>query len=144
MTTALLKQVDSLFDIPALQPVLDLAGRAALSSMFILAGVNKIQYYDGNVAFMESGGLPGALMPLVILLELGGGLALLTGFQTRLAALALSIFTVAAAIIFHSSDDMIQGLLYMKNIALAGGLLFIAARGAGHLSIDARLFGKGN
>jgi putative oxidoreductase len=86
---------------------------------------------------MESMGIPGILLPLVILLEVGGGLALLLGWQTRIAALLLAGFSVVSAIIFHANfADQMQSILFMKNVAMAGGLLFLVA-GTTHVwSID--------
>ncbi|HYQ73391.1 MAG TPA: DoxX family protein [Gammaproteobacteria bacterium] len=117
-----------------------LTGRVLMSAIFIMAGINKISGYAGTQGYMESMGVPGALLPLVILLEAGGGLAILLGWQTRLAAFLLAGFCVISAVIFHSgSGDQIQSILFMKNLAMAGGLLFLVA-GEKHLwSIDARL-----
>jgi putative oxidoreductase len=86
---------------------------------------------------MESVGVPGILLPLVILLEIGGGLALLVGWQTRIAAFLLAGFCLVAALIFHyQPDDQIQMILFMKNIAVAGGLLVLVSVGAGQISLD--------
>lgn len=88
---------------------------------------------------MESMGVPGALLPLVILLEIGGGLAILVGWQIRIAAFLLAGFTVASALIFHADfGDQMQAILLMKNMAMAGGLLFLIAGGRHDWSIDAR------
>ncbi|MCY1552624.1 Inner membrane protein YqjF [compost metagenome] len=87
---------------------------------------------------MESMGVPGALLPLVIVLEVGGGLALIFGFLTRWAALALAVFCVAAAVIFHRNfDEQMQMILFMKNFAMAGGFLLLYVQGPGAFSIDA-------
>lgn len=116
-----------------------LTGRILISSIFIMAGINKINGYAGTQGYMESMGVPGALLPLVILLELGGGLALLLGWQTRLAAFLLAGFTVLSAMIFHANfGDQMQSILFMKNLAMAGGLLFVVAGGRHVWSIDAR------
>jgi putative oxidoreductase len=88
---------------------------------------------------MESMGVPGALLPLVILLELGGGLAVLLGWQTRIAAFLLAGFSVLTALIFHANfGDQMQSILFMKNLAMAGGLLFLVAGERHAWSIDAR------
>ena len=85
-------------------------------------------------------GVPGALMPLVILLEIGGGLAVLLGWQTRIAALLLAGFTVLSALIFHADlGDQMQFILFMKNLAMAGGLMFLVAGRRHDWSIDAKL-----
>jgi putative oxidoreductase len=86
---------------------------------------------------MEAMGVPGALLPLVILIEIGGGLAILTGTLTRWAAISLAVFSVASAFLFHFElSDQGQFINFMKNIAIAGGLLLLAAHGAGRFSVD--------
>ena len=91
---------------------------------------------------MKAMGVPTALLPLVIALEIGGGLALVLGFHTRWAALALALFSVIAALIFHRNlGDTMQSIMFMKDLAMAGGLLSICAHGAGELSVDARRAG---
>lgn len=130
-------KVAGLANNPAIASVIAVLARALMAYIFIVSGYGKITGYDGTVQYMESMGVSGNLLPLVILLEIGGGIALLAGFQTRLAALALAIFSVAAAVIFHSSDDMGQQINFMKNLAMAGGLLGFFLNGAGRLSLDA-------
>lgn len=116
-----------------------LAGRILLAHIFLLSGISKISGYAGTQGYMESVGVPGMLLPLVIVLEIGGALALIIGWQTRWAAWALAAFSVVAAIIFHSNfADQMQSILFMKNLAMAGGLLVLAAHGAGGLSLDKR------
>jgi len=116
-----------------------LTGRVLISSIFIMAGISKISGYAGTQGYMESMGVPGALLPLVILLEIGGGLAVLLGWRTRLAAFLLAGFTVLSALIFHANlGDQMQSILFMKNLAMAGGLLFLVAGGTHDWSIDAR------
>ncbi len=117
----------------------NLAGRILLAHIFLLAGLNKITGYSGTQGYMEAMGVPGMLLPLVILLEIGGAVALIVGWQTRWAAYALALFSIVAAVIFHSNlADEIQMILFMKNWALAGGLLVLAANGAGAFSLDQR------
>lgn len=119
------------------------AGRVLLALMFILAGVDKLMHIEGNTAFMASGGLPAwsALTVLVGLIELIGGLAVATGFHARWAALALALFTLAASLIYHrywslpAEQQMVQQLLFMKNLAVAGGMLVVAALGPGPASL---------
>jgi putative oxidoreductase len=115
-----------------------LAGRVLMSAIFIMAGINKLGTgYAGTQGYMESMGVPGMLLPLVIALEIGGGLALLVGFKTRIAALLLAGFTLLAALLFHFNfSDQMQSILFMKNLAISGGLLYILATGAGAWSID--------
>jgi putative oxidoreductase len=115
------------------------AGRVLLALMFLLAGINKISGYAGTQGFMESMGVPGALLPLVILLEVGGGLLLVLGWHTRIVAFLMAGFTLLASLIFHSNlADQTQMLFFMKNLAIAGGLLLVALHGAGPWSIDSR------
>lgn len=119
--------------------VLNLVGRIALALIFVMAGFNKIGGYEGTVGYMESMGVPGALLPLVIALELGGGLAIIAGFFTKPIALSLAGFSVAAAVLFHGNlGDQMQMILFMKNIGLAGGFLLLAANGPGDYSVDAK------
>ena len=119
--------------------LLNVAGRLLLAQLFILSGVSKVTGYAAAQGYMAAKGLPGALLPLVILLELGGGLALVIGFQTRLIALALALFSVAAAFIFHFvPSDAGQMINFMKNLSIAGGLLIVAQTGATGLAVDSR------
>jgi putative oxidoreductase len=116
-----------------------LTGRALMSAIFIMAGISKIGAYAGTQGYMESAGVPGALLPLVILLEIGGGLAVLLGWKVRIAAFLLAGFSVLSALLFHANfADQTQSLLFMKNVAMAGGLLFLVAGGVPAWSIDAR------
>jgi putative oxidoreductase len=115
---------------------INLVGRVLLAHIFLLAGINKISGFAGTQAYMDSMGVPGMLLPLVILLEIGGGLALILGWQTRWAAYALAGFTVVAALIFHSNlGDQMQMIMFMKNLSIAGGLLILAVNGAGAFSL---------
>lgn len=114
-------------------------GRLLISLIFIIAGLTKITGYSGTVAYMESQGLPGALLPVVILTEIGFGILVLIGFKTRIAAFFLAGFCLLTAIVFHSNfAEQIQQILFLKNIAIAGGLLFLVAHGPGILSVDNR------
>lgn len=122
---------------PAVNSALILAARALAASIFIIAGYGKITAYAGTGQYMQAMGVPAAMLPLVILLELGGGIALLLGFQTRLTALALALFSIVAAFIFHAGADQMTQIMLMKNLAMAGGLLAFTVFGAGRLSLDA-------
>ncbi len=116
-----------------------LLARLLLAQIFLLAGLGKISGYAGAQGYMESVGVPGVLLPLVILLEIGGSLALILGFMTRWAALALAGFCVAAALLFHlQPNDQMQMIMLMKNLAMAGGLLLLYVQGAGAYSLDGR------
>ena len=110
------------------------AGRVMLSLIFIVAGFGKITGYAATAGYMESKGVSGLLLPLVILLELGGGLLILVGLQTRVVAFLLAGFCVLSAFIFHAGPEEFTSLL--KNLALAGGFLTLFAHGPGHWSLD--------
>lgn len=117
----------------------DLIGRILLAAMFLLAGIQKIGGYEGTQGYMEAMGVPGALLPAVIALEIGGALAIIAGFFTRWVAAALAGFTLAAAFLFHyQPEDQMQMILFLKNISIAGAFLILVARGAGPWSLDAR------
>ena len=121
-----------------------LVGRVLLALMFVWAGYGKITGYDGTAGFMASMGVPmvGVLLPLTILVELGGGLALIVGWQARWAALLLAAFTVIASVVFHNfwtmtgDAAMTNMLFFYKNVAVIGGLLMVWALGPGRLSVD--------
>lgn len=122
-----------------MEKISQLTARIFLGHIFLLAGLSKIGAYEGTQGYMEAMGVPGALLPLVILLEAGGGLAVIAGWKTRYASVILAVFTVAAAVIFHNNfDDQTQMILFMKNIAITGGLMLLAVHGAGAYSIDSR------
>ena len=125
-----------------MQQLQDLAaplGRILLALMFVLAGLNKISGYSGVQGYMDSMGVPGALLPAVIALEILGGVLLMLGCHTRLNAFLLAGFTIVATAIFHSNlGDQTQMLFFMKNLAITGGLLLVVALGAGPYSIDNR------
>ena len=130
----------------ALQNPLTLAGRLLLALLFLPAGLTKIAGFAGTVGYIASKGLPLPAVGAVIAIgvEVLGGLALLVGFGTRVAALVLAVFTVAATVIFHAwwavpaEAQMVQQLMFFKNIAVVGGLLVLAAHGAGGWSLDAK------
>ncbi|MGM8938583.1 DoxX family protein [Psychrobacter glaciei] len=112
-------------------------GRLFLSMIFIFSGFTKITGYAATQGYMESMGVPGMLLPLVIALELFGGIAILIGFKARLIALLFVGFNIVSALLFHQFwIDESQMNPFMKNIAIAGGFLMIFAHGAGAYSID--------
>ena len=120
------------------QAPLALVGRLLLAFMFITAGWSKIGGYAGTQEYMEAVGVPGALLPLVILVEFGGGLLVAFGLFTRLAAVALAGFCVLSALLFHwDPADQMQMISFNKNLTIAGGFLVLAAFGAGAWSLDA-------
>ena len=122
------------------------AGRLLLALIFIMAGAQKITGYAGTQGYMEMMGVPGALLPLVILTELGGGIALLVGWQTRFVAFALAGFSVLSGILFHLIPSFgMEGMAaqgemigFMKNLSIAGGMLMVVALGSGSYSLDNR------
>lgn len=132
--------------VTRLQAPLTLIGRLLLALLFLPAGISKIGGFAGTVGYIGSKGLPlpelGAVIAIVV--EVAGALALIAGFGTRFAALALALFTLIATFFFHNfwgvpaEQAMMQQLLFYKNIAVVGGLLVLAAHGAGAWSLDAR------
>lgn len=116
------------------------AGRILLALVFIVAGLGKLGDVQGFAGYMASGGLPAILAWPAILFEILVGLALLVGFQTRLAALALAAFSVVTAVMYHFVPaDQLQMAIFLKNLAMAGGYLLLVVHGAGALSLDNRM-----
>jgi putative oxidoreductase len=121
------------------QNLADLLGRILIAAIFLISGIGKVSGYAGTQGYMEAMGVPGALLPLVIALEIGGALAIIVGWRTRLFAFLLGGFTLLSALIFHRTlGDQMQSILFLKNLAIAGGFLFLLARGAGGWSFDER------
>jgi putative oxidoreductase len=123
-----------------------LLGRLLIGLPFAMSGFGKLVTYGATSAYIASAGLP--VPPLAyaiaVLVELGGGLLLVAGYQARAVALALAVFSVAAAFSFHSNfADQNQMIHFLKNVMMAGGLLQIVAFGAGAISLDARFFRGG-
>ena len=117
-----------------------LAARILLSALFITAGLGKLGDVQGFGAFMATGGVPAFLAWPVVLFEIGAGLALLAGLQTRLVALALGAFCIASGLLYHFDPaDQMQMTQLFKNLGLTGGYLALAVTGAGALSLDAAL-----
>lgn len=117
-------------------------GRILLAALFLIAGFGKIADPAGTQGYIASAGLPAPLLGYLIALgvEIGGGLLLLAGYQVRLVSLVLAVFTVITALVFHNAlGDANQMIQFLKNLAIAGGLLQVAAYGAGAVSLDARL-----
>ena len=122
-----------------LQAISAPVGRLLISLMFVTSGLSKISGYQATQGYMEAMGVPGGLLPLVIALEVLGGLAVILGWHTRIAAFLLAGFSLLSALLFHANfGDQMQMIMFMKNLAVAGGFLMIVAHGAGAYSLDNR------
>jgi putative oxidoreductase len=128
-----------------LQNAVALVGRILLATIFVLSGFNKITGFDGTAAYMTSAGLPFAslLLVLTIAVELGGGILLIAGWQTRWVALAIFLFLIPVTLVFHTSPSnpgqaQQQMISFLKNLAIMGGMLQVFAFGAGEWSLDGR------
>ncbi|MBM2853278.1 MAG: DoxX family protein [Steroidobacteraceae bacterium] len=116
-------------------------GRWLLAAIFLISGIGKLMNPAGTIGYISAVGLP---LPelgyvLAVIVEVGGGLLLVLGYQARIAALALAVLTIVAGIFFHGNfGDQNQFIHFLKNLAIAGGLLQVVAFGAGRLSFDLR------
>ncbi len=120
--------------------IFDLIARILISILFILNGYFKVTNYDNSVEWMESFGVPGILIIPAIILEIVGPILIIIGFQARIAAGLLSIFCILTAILFHNDfSNQMQFTSFLKNIALAGGFLFIVINGTKDFSLDKKL-----
>jgi putative oxidoreductase len=123
-----------------------LIGRLLLAVMFLLAGLSKLGGLEGTAGYIASKGLPMAQLLAIatVALEVGAAVMLIVGWKARWAALALAAFTLLATVLFHNywampaDQQMMQQLMFMKNLAITGGLLVLFAFGPGSLSLDAR------
>jgi putative oxidoreductase len=128
------------------QSALNLIGRILIVALFLPAGLSKLAGFEGTLGYFASLGIPAPTFALAatIVIEIVGGIALLVGFKTRLVAIILALFTLAAAVTGHAfwaapaDAAFIAKLLFFKNIAVMGGLLVLASAGAGSFSIDGR------
>lgn len=133
-----------MFDV--LKNPLALVGRLLLASLFLPAGIGKLTGFAGTVAYISSAGLPAPTLAAAaaLIVEIGGGIALIAGAGTRFAAFILALFTLVASFVFHAywavpaDQQYVTQLLFFKNIAVVGGLLTLAAWGAGAWSVDER------
>jgi putative oxidoreductase len=120
-----------------------LAGRILLAFIFLMAGFNKIMNFGGTAGYMNSVwswlGMTPLFLAIAIILEVGGGLSLVLGFKTQLGAWALFIFMIPTTLLFHWPVDQMQSIQFMKNLSMMGGLLYVAAYGAGPLSLDGKM-----
>jgi len=120
--------------------VIDVLGRIFLSTLFLIEGTNKIFNYEETIQYMENFGVPEYLTIPAIILEILFPLLLIIGYQTKIAALVMMIFTIVVAIIFHTNfDDQMQFITFFKDIAIAGGFIIIFVNGAGKFSVDYKL-----
>ena len=112
-------------------------GRVLISIIFLVAGINKISGYANTQGYMDAMGIPGILLPLVILLEVLGSILIIIGWKSRSVAFALAGFTLLSAFLFHSNfSDQSEFIMFMKNIAISGGFFFIIAHGPGAYALD--------
>ncbi len=121
---------------PALAGLASILMRAGLALIFIVSGFGKLTAYAATVGYMQAMGVPSAALPVVILIELGGGLAILLGLQTRFVAGILAGFCIITAFLFHGAADQVNQIMFLKNFAMAGGFIALVLFGAGRLSID--------
>lgn len=132
-------RIDGLKQESKMVGIIQLLGRMMLALIFILAGVGKIIDPAGTSQYMEMMGVPAVLLWPTVFLEVVGGIALAVGYKTALAAFALALFSIAAAVLFHTNfGDKIQMILFLKNIAMAGGLLLLAVGGTTAYSFDSK------
>jgi len=120
--------------------ILDLFARILISTLFLINGIFKITNYDGTVDWMEGYGVPGILIIPAIIIEILGPILIIVGYQTKITATFLSLFCLATAIIFHNEfSNKMQLTSFLKNIALAGGFLFLVINGSKKFSLDNKL-----
>lgn len=121
----------------ALQTITAPVGRIFISLIFLTSGLSKISGYEGTQGYMDAMGVPGALLPLVIAVEVLGGLAVILGWKTRVAAFMLAGFSLLSALLFHANfGDQMQMIMFMKNISITGGFLMIVSLGGGAFTLD--------
>ena len=120
--------------------ILDLVGRVFISLVFLLSGINKIVNYEGSIGWMESFGMPGIFLIPAIILEIGAAILIIIGYKVKIAAALLSVFCIATALIFHTDfSNQMQFVSFMKNIALAGGFLFLVINDTKDFSLEGKL-----
>ena len=116
---------------------LDLIGRIMISAIFLFSGINKILNYDGTVGWMEGYGIPGVLLIPAIIIEIIFPILIIVGYQTRIAASGLLLFSLLTAFIFHLDfSNQMQVIAFLKNVGLAGGMLFLVVNGAKDFSLE--------
>jgi len=122
-----------------LREFIELGGRVLLMILFFFSGVWKVTAYAATANYMASAGLPQALLPAVIFLEIFGTVAIVLGWKTAIIAPLLALYTLAAALLFHLNfADQIQTIMFLEHLSIIGAFLILAANGPGALSLDAR------
>ena len=120
--------------------IFDLVGRIFISLVFLLSGFNKIGNYEVTIGWIEYFGMPGIFLIPAIILEVGAPILIIIGYKVKISAALLSLFCIATAVIFHNDfSNQMQFISFMKNIALAGGFLFLVINGAKEFSLDKKL-----
>ena len=121
-------------------PYFNTIGRILISAIFLLSGISKASAFESTEGYMAAMGVPAEVLPIVIVFEIGAAIAIIIGFKTRVIAFMLGGFTLLTAVLFHNPlGEQIQFIMFMKNIAIAGGFLFLVANGPGALAIDNRM-----
>ena len=117
-------------------------GRILLAALFLWSGLGKLMSYQGTVGYISSVGLPMAPLAylIAVIIEIGGGIALVVGFKTRIVAAVFAVYALVTALAFHANfGDLNQAVHFFKNISIAGGMLHVIVFGGGPLSVDAKL-----
>lgn len=148
MSEVLVRAIKNLV-LQSIRQYIPLVARILLTPVFALAGVEKIMDPQGTIEAMSNAGLPFAslLLPVVILWLIGGGLSILTGFRTRIGAIALIVFLIPASVLPHgfwaydpaTEAFKLQMIMFLKNLGLMGGLLLLVTHGSGPYSIDSAM-----
>jgi putative oxidoreductase len=129
------------------RPTTALIGRILIAAIFVLGGITKLTHVDATAGYMSSVGIPAPSTLAIIagIAELAGGLAILAGFLTRIAALGLLVYLIVTTLVFHhfwnlsGAEQQMQMTQFLKNLAIMGGLFLLVAHGPGRYSLDARL-----
>ena len=119
--------------------VTELLGRVLLVTLFLTSGVGKVATYTSTIDYMASAGVPGALLPLAVAVDIVGAFAIMLGWKTRVASFLLAGYALLTGMLFHSNfADQMQIVMFLKNLSIAGAFLILTANGAGQYSVDAR------
>mgnify|MGYP005648833359 CR=1 FL=1 len=121
-------------------PYFNTIGRILMSAIFLLSGISKASAFEATQGYMTAMGVPADILPVVIVFEIGAAIAIIIGFKTRGGAFMLAGFTLLTAVLFHNAlGGQGQFIMFMKNIAIAGGFLFLVANGPGAMALDNRM-----